>query len=51
MSNENIEALALEEQRKYHKEWRKNNKDKVREINKRYWLKKAKANIENSTKE
>lgn len=27
--------------RKYHKEWRAKNKDKVRESNRRYWEKRA----------
>jgi FKBP-type peptidyl-prolyl cis-trans isomerase (trigger factor) len=36
------------------KEWRNNNKDKIKEINRRYWLKKAKQHLaeqENKTKE
>lgn len=28
------------------KEWRDKNKDKIREINKRYWLNKAKKQVE-----
>ena len=38
---EELEELAKAEYRKYKTEWRKNNKDKVRESNKKYWLKKA----------
>ena len=38
---EELEELAKAEYRKYKAEWRKNNKDKVRESNKKYWLKKA----------
>ena len=41
-----IEELARAEQRKYKAEWRKNNKDKIRETNKRYWMKKALARLE-----
>ena len=36
-----LEAKAKEIQREYHKNWRANNKEKVKEINKRYWLNKA----------
>ena len=36
-----LEELAKSEYRKYKAEWRKNNKDKVRESNKRYWIKRA----------
>lgn len=32
---------AAEERRAYQRRWRAANKDKVREINQRYWLKKA----------
>lgn len=38
---ENIELLAKQIKNKKAKEWRDKNKDKVREINKRYWEKKA----------
>lgn len=42
---ENMEKqkeLALEARREYYREWRKNNKEKVAEYNRNYWLKKAK---------
>lgn len=32
------------------KEWRSNNKEKVKEINKRYWLKRAKEYLEKENK-
>ena len=38
---EELEKLAKAEYRKYKAEWRKNNKDEVRESNKKYWIKKA----------
>ena len=36
------ESVAVELRRKYHREWRKKNKDKVAEYNRNYWMKKAK---------
>lgn len=33
---------SLAAQRAYQREWRKKNRDKVREYNERYWLKRAK---------
>ena len=38
---ENIQERAKRIQREYHKKWRANNRDKVKEINQRYWLNKA----------
>ena len=43
---ENIEEIARILRNQKAKEWRDNNKEKVKEINKRYWLKKAKQKIE-----
>ncbi len=48
---ENQEELALLElarklRNQKAKKWRDNNKDKVREINKRYWINKAKKELE-----
>ena len=37
-----IEKKAKELQAEYCRGWRAKNKEKVKEINKRYWLKKAK---------
>ena len=44
---ENKELLEMAKKMKNEKskEWARKNKDKVREINKRYWLKKAKEKI------
>lgn len=44
---ENKELLEMAKKMKNEKskEWARKNKDKVREINKRYWLKKAKEKL------
>ena len=39
--SENIEEIARRLKNEKAKQWRDNNKDKVKEINKRYWIKKA----------
>ena len=36
-----IERMAREAQNKYAREWRKKNPDKVREINRKYWVRRA----------
>lgn len=36
----NIEELIRQERLKYFKNWRKNNKDKVKQHNQNFWLKK-----------
>ena len=36
-----IDDLARQALNEYHKQWREQNKDKAREIQKRYWRKKA----------
>ena len=36
-----VELAKREAQRKYQREWRKNNPDKVKEYNERYWEKKG----------
>lgn len=36
-----IEARAKEERRAYMREWRRKNKDRVKEYNERYWKKRA----------
>lgn len=48
MSKDNEELLeeAKKLNREYIKNWRAKNKDKVKAINKRYWLKKAQKNLE-----
>ena len=47
---ENIEELARKIKNRKAKEWRDNNKEKVREINKRYWINKAKKQLESEEK-
>ena len=37
-----LNADAIQARREYQRRWRKNNPDKVRETNRRYWEKKAK---------
>lgn len=46
MDDKTITEIAREAQRKYQREWRAKNKDKVAAINRRYWEKKAAAIIE-----
>lgn len=41
LTDEQLEELAREKQREYHREWQRKNRDKVREYQKRYWIKKA----------
>jgi len=41
-----IEELALEERREYFRQWRANNKDKVKKHNAAYWEKRAKRRLE-----
>lgn len=41
-----IEELAREERKKYFKEWRANNKDKVKKHNATYWENRAKKNLQ-----
>ena len=43
---ENIEEIARQIRNKKAKEWRDKNKEKVKEINKRYWINKAKKEME-----
>ena len=43
---EGIEELARQLRNKKAKEWRDNNKEKVAEINKRYWINQAKKELE-----
>lgn len=43
---EQLEDLAKAEARRYKAEWRKNNKDKVKESNRRYWIRRALRRIE-----
>lgn len=45
-----LNEIVAEMRREKARIWRKNNKDKVKEINKRYWLKKAKQVLEERQK-
>lgn len=38
---ETLQEKAKKLQREYHKNWRANNRDKVKAINQKYWLNKA----------
>lgn len=55
MDNETeLNKIVAEIRREKARIWRKNNKDKVKEINRRYWLKKAQKILDerkNNTKE
>jgi hypothetical protein len=41
MTKEQVHELVLQEKREYARNWRLKNKDRVKEINRRYWNKKA----------
>ena len=43
-----IEELARKLRNEKAKEWRDNNKEKLKEINKRYWIKRAKKMLESN---
>jgi len=47
---ENIEELIRQEKLKYYKNWREKNKDKVKQHNKNFWLKKLKKEEQNDEK-
>ena len=51
LQSEKLEALAKTEARRYKAEWRKRNKDKVRESNKRYWINRALKRIEGESED
>lgn len=46
MKKEKLNNIAMEAKRKYAREWRKNNPEKVRKYAEEYWLKKAKQTLE-----
>lgn len=46
MSDDTIEKLAKSVKNNYHNEWQKQNRDKVRKSQNRYWQKKAKEILE-----
>lgn len=41
MKKSNLEELAKELRKEYKRRWNRENRDKVRESNRRYWLRKA----------
>lgn len=41
LNSAELEKIAKEKRNEYYRKWRAANKDKVKEINKRYWQKKA----------
>lgn len=41
MDQNDVEKLAREERNRYAREWRAKNKARVKEINRRYWKRKA----------
>ncbi len=43
--NEEIEEMARKLRNRKAKQWRDKNKEKVKEINKRYWINKAKKEL------
>lgn len=45
-NDEKLDNIVAELRREKARIWRKNNKEKVKEINKRYWRKKAKQELE-----
>lgn len=49
-NEEQIIKLAKEIKNKKAKEWREKNKDKVKAINQRYWINKAKKQLEEENK-
>lgn len=50
MGNQLLNATAAEVRKEYFREWRKKNKDKVKQHNQNYWLRKAEAKLQNDSK-
>lgn len=46
-----ISKLANETRKNYYKDWRKNNKDKIKKYNSNYWQKRAEKLRQNSKQE
>ena len=46
---QSIEEMAIEARREYFRQWRAENKDKVRKHNQNYWRKKAMEKIVNQS--
>lgn len=43
--NKEVEKMAKEAQNRYAREWRKKNPDKVRETNRKYWVRRVEREI------
>ena len=50
-NDEKLDKIVAELRREKARVWRKNNKEKVKEINKRYWRKQAKQELETREKQ
>lgn len=48
---QNLEELIHQERLKYYRDWRKNNKDKVKKHNQNFWLKKIKGENKDGAKQ
>lgn len=46
-----LNEIAAELRREQARKWRKKNKEKIKEITKRYWLRKAQAELEKREKQ
>lgn len=42
-----IEKKVADAKKEYYRKWRANNKEKIKESNRKYWLKKANQNAKN----
>ena len=49
MNKKQIEEEAIEQRRAYYRKWRKENRNKVREYNRRYWEHKAESALRKHT--
>lgn len=46
ISENELEKMAKDERNRYMRDWRAENRDKVKDYNRRYWLKRAQAQAE-----
>lgn len=51
MLDKNLEEIARQERLEYFRQWRANNKDKVKQHNKNYWLRKAEQRLNEEQKD
>lgn len=51
MTDTKMEELARAERLEYFRNWRANNKDKVRESNRKYWQKRAEKRLQEQTEQ